>query len=205
MSNDNKQAENGPNADQAADENDDALSDSAAELAETQVLPEDYAVEAEAQEDLSTEELLVRAEAQAEDNWNKYLRVVAELENVRKRATRDVENARRYGVEGLAGELLTVADSLEMALATGSDAPAEALLEGGRATLKQLQTAMEKFGVSQISPEGEPFDPELHEAMTMQPSATAEPNTVLTVVQSGYQLNGRLLRPARVIVAKEPG
>ena len=176
------------------------------EMAETQVLPEDFAVEGEEDASkLSTEELLARAEATAEDNWNKYLRVVAELDNVRKRATRDVENARRYGIEGLAAELLTVADSLEMALATGSEAPAEALLEGGRATLKQLQTAMDKFGVTQISPEGEPFDPELHEAMTMQESATAEPNTVLTVVQSGYQINGRLLRPARVIVAKEPG
>ena len=91
-----------------------------------------------------------------------------------------------------------------MALETGAQAPAESLLEGGRATLRQLLTAMEKFGVTTISPEGEPFDPEQHEAMTMQESDTAEPNTVLTVVQRGYELNGRLLRPARVIVAKEP-
>ena len=91
-----------------------------------------------------------------------------------------------------------------MALETGSKAPAESLLEGGRATLKQLQTAMEKFGVTVIAPEGEPFNPELHEAMSMQDSTTAEPGSVLFVVQRGYQLNGRLLRPARVIVAKEP-
>ena len=152
----------------------------------------------------SLEEALAKAEAAAEENWGKYLRIVAELDNVRKRAARDLEKARMFGVEGLAGELLNVADSLEMALETGSQAPAETLLEGGRATLKQLQVAMEKYGVTVISPEGEPFDPELHEAMSVQESATAEPDSVLFVVQRGYQLNGRLLRPARVIVAREP-
>jgi molecular chaperone GrpE len=150
------------------------------------------------------EQELATAQAAADENWAKYLRAVAELDNVRKRAARDVENARRYGVEGLAAELLSVADSLEMALETGAQAPAESLLEGGRATLKQLQSAMEKFGITVVSPEGHPFDPELHEAMSVQESATAEPNTVLAVVQRGYLLNGRLLRPARVIVAKEP-
>jgi len=123
---------------------------------------------------------------------------------VRKRAARDLEKARMFALEGLAGELLNVADSLEMALETGSQASAETLLEGGRATLKQLQATMEKYGVTVISPEGEPFDPELHEAMSVQESATAEPDSVLLVVQRGYQLNGRLLRPARVIVAREP-
>jgi len=147
---------------------------------------------------------LARAEALAAENWNKYLRVSAELENVRKRAARDVEKARMYGVEGLAGELLSVADSLEMALETGSQAPAETLLEGGRATLKQLLSALEKYGVKVVSPEGEPFNPELHEAISVQESATAEPNSVLIVAQRGYQLNGRLLRPARVVVAREP-
>ena len=169
-------------------------------------MPEDYAVDAGADADVedSAEDALAKAEAAAEENWARYLRTVAELDNVRKRAARDVEKARQFGVEGLAAELLMVADSLEMALETGTQAPAESLLEGGRATLKQLQAAMEKFGVTQVSPEGEPFDPELHEAMTMAESNTAEPNSVISVVQRGYQLNGRLLRPARVIVAKEP-
>jgi molecular chaperone GrpE len=178
----------------------------AEELAETAVLSEDFAVDASAEAGVedSVEEALAKAEAAAEENWAKYLRTVAELDNVRKRAARDVEKARQFGVEGLAAELLSVADSLEMALETGSEAPAESLLEGGRATLKQLQAAMEKYGVTQVSPEGEPFDPELHEAMTMAESTTAEPNSVISVVQRGYQLNGRLLRPARVIVAKEP-
>ena len=183
-----------------------------ADMAATTVLPEDYVLNsgntgelgesgAEAE---SYADALAKAEAAAEENWNKYLRTVAELDNVRKRAARDLEKARLYGVEGLAGELLSVADSLEMALETGSQAPAETLLEGGRATLKQLQAAMEKYGVTVISPEGEPFNPELHEALSVQESATAEPDSVLFVVQRGYQLNGRLLRPARVIVAREP-
>ncbi len=147
---------------------------------------------------------LEQARAEAAANHDRYLRLVAELDNVRKRNARELEKARNFGVEGLAAELLNVADSLEMALATGTDAPAESLLEGGRNTLKQLQSAMEKYGVAELYPEGEPFNPEFHEAMTMQPSDTAEPNTVLTVIQRGYTLNGRLLRPARVIVAKAP-
>jgi molecular chaperone GrpE len=174
------------------------------EMAETTVLPEDYAVDGSNEQSDSPEDALAKAEAAAEENWAKYLRAVAELDNVRKRAARDVEKARQFGVEGLASELLTVADSLEMALETGTVAPAESLLEGGRATLKQLLSAMEKFGVTVISPEGEPFDPEIHEALSVAESATAEPDTVLSVVQRGYQLNGRLLRPARVIVAKAP-
>jgi molecular chaperone GrpE len=168
---------------------------------ETAVLPED-GVEAFAEGSLESE--LAAAQAAVEESQNNYLRLAAELENVRKRNARELEKARNFGVEGLAGELLSVADSLEMALATGVDAPSETLLEGGRNTLKQLQSAMEKYGITELYPEGEPFDPELHEAMTMQPSDTAEPDTVLTVVQRGYQLNGRLLRPARVIVAKAP-
>jgi molecular chaperone GrpE len=180
------------------------VAEDAADHAETTVLPEGYQPQAVAEEQPDGDQALLEALATAEENWSKYLRAVAELDNLRKRHTREIENARRFGVEGLAAELLTVADSLEMALETGVKAPAESLLEGGRATLKQLQAAMEKYGIEVVSPEGEPFDPEYHEAMSMQPSTTAEPDTVLTVVQRGYRLNGRLLRPARVIVAKEP-
>lgn len=169
---------------------------------EAVVLPEDTTEVVTGDEDLAT--ALEKARAEAEENWSKYLRSVAELENVRKRSARELEKARNFGVEGLAGELLSVADSLEMALETGATASADTLLEGGRATLKQLQTAMEKHGITEIFPEGEPFDPEMHEAMTTQLSDTAEPDTVIAVVQRGYQLNGRLLRAARVIVAREP-
>lgn len=140
----------------------------------------------------------------AEQNWDKYLRAAAELENVRKRAARDVENARRFALERFATELLAVRDSLEMGLAAGAETSQSALLEGSEATLKLLGSTMEQFGVAELDPLGEPFDPEFHEAMTMQPSADVEPGSVLTVFQKGYTLNGRLLRPARVVVAQAP-
>lgn len=176
---------------------------------ETAVLPEDTldALETEGRvgaAPAAADDELTAARAEAEDNWNKLLRLTAEMDNVRKRHARELEKARNYGVEGLAGELLAVADSLEMGLEAADNATLDALVDGQRATLKQLQTALHKHGIKRLDPEGEPFDPELHEAMTLQPSATAEPNTVMTVVQTGYTLNGRLLRPARVVVAKEP-
>lgn len=147
----------------------------------------------------------VQAELQAkvDENWDKYLRAAAELENVRKRAARDVEHAHKFALERFASELLAVLDSLEMGLAAGEAADVESLLEGKEATLKQLRTVMERFGVEEVEPLGEPFDPELHEAMTVQPSPDAEPGSVLTVFQKGYTLNGRLLRPARVVVAAD--
>ncbi len=129
------------------------------------------------------------------------LRLAAELDNFRKRASRDIENARKYGLERLAQALLPVRDSLEAGLAAGENADAEALLEGKQATLRLLDSALEQVGIVELDPEGEPFDPVQHEAMTMQPSATAEPNTVLIVVQKGYAIQDRLLRPARVVVA----
>ena len=132
------------------------------------------------------------------------MRAAAELENVRKRASRDVENARKFALERFARELLEVCDSLEMGISAGAEAGAEALLTGSQATLKQLISTLQQFGVVEVDPLGEPFDPELHEAMTMQPSADAEPGSVLTVFQKGYTLNGRLLRPARVVVAQAP-
>ncbi len=149
---------------------------------------------------------LAEAEAKAEDNWNQYLRAAAELENVRRRAQRDLENAHKFALERFANELLPVRDSLEMGLeaARGEAAEVASLREGMELTLKNLIGAMEKFGISQIDPAGEPFDPEYHEAMLTQPSADVAPDSVLTVIQKGYLLNGRLLRPARVIVAKAP-
>lgn len=147
---------------------------------------------------------LEAALTKAEENWERYLRAAAELDNVRKRASRDVEKARKFALESFGRDLLDVRDSLEMGLAAADTADADSLREGSAATLKLLETVMERFGVEQLDPVGEPFDPELHEAMTMQPSADAEPNSVLTVIQKGYTLNGRLLRPARVIVAAAP-
>jgi len=146
---------------------------------------------------------LAEARAKADENWERYVRAVAETENVRKRAARDVENAHKYALERFGKELLAVIDGLEMALAAPDTATAESLLEGNRATLKLLGSTMERFGISAIDPEGEPFDPEFHEAITMQQSETAEPGSVLAVMQKGYVLNGRLIRPAMVVVAED--
>jgi molecular chaperone GrpE len=115
-----------------------------------------------------------------------------------------MENARKYAVERFATELLAVRDSLEMGLQAAEGSGVSELIEGSKATLKQLSSTMERFGVTEVDPLGEPFDPTLHEAMTMRPSAEVEPNTVLTVFQKGYTLNGRLLRPARVVVSSAP-
>jgi molecular chaperone GrpE len=146
---------------------------------------------------------LERAEAKAAENWERYLRTAAELENVRKRAARDVENAHRYALERFSRELLAVRDSFEMALAAADNASVESLLEGSEATLKVLISTMQQFGIEELDPAGEPFDPEFHEAISMQPSDDVEPGSVVTVVQKGYSLNGRLLRPAMVVVAAE--
>lgn len=141
---------------------------------------------------------------QAAANHDRYLRTVAELENVRKRAARDVANARRYGVEKLAKALLPVLDSLEAGLATAEQATAESLLDGKKATMRLLNAALEQVGIKELDPHGEPFDPALHEAMAMAPSKDAEPGTVIEVFQKGYSIHDRLLRAARVVVAKEP-
>ena len=175
----------------------DATSEPADEFAETQVL-EGRSGSGGGDDPLEAER------RRADENWEKYLRAVAELENFRKRAARDLENTRKYAIERFAGELLGVADSLEMGIAAGEAADAASLLEGKQATLKQLRKVLGDFGVEEIDPVGERFDPDYHEAMTMQPSAEADPGSVLTVVQKGYRINSRLLRPARVIVAAEP-
>jgi len=154
-------------------------------------------------------EAMRQALATAEDNARTqrdlYLRAAAELDNVRKRAQRDIENAHRYAIEGLAAELLPVRDGLELGIRNGATADARTLLEGQEATLKLLDRTFEKFSVKQLDPAGQRFDPSLHEAVLMQESGAAAPNTVLQVVQPGYELKGRLLRPARVIVAKGAG
>jgi len=153
--------------------------------------------------DTVAEDPLADLQAKVDENWDKYLRAAAELENVRKRAARDVEKAHKFALERFAADLLAVCDSLEMALAAEGTPSVESLQEGSEATLKLLGAVMQRFGIEQLDPQGEPFDPNLHEAMTMQPSEGAEPGSVITVFQKGYALNGRLLRPARVVVAAE--
>ena len=121
---------------------------------------------------------------------------------MRKRAQRDIENAHRYAVEGIAAELLAVRDGLELGVRNGANADTRTLLAGQEATLKLLDRTFDKFSIKQLDPAGQRFDPKLHEAVLMQQSDAAAPNTVLQVVQPGYEVKGRLLRPARVIVAK---
>ncbi len=152
----------------------------------------------------SPEAELAAAEAKAQENWNSYLRLAAEFDNFRKRADRELDNARKFAVERFAQELLAVGDALEAGIHAGSASPGAALLEGAQATLRQLHKAFDKAGIKAIEPLSEPFDPAWHEAMVAQESAEVAPDTVMAVVQKGYSLNGRLLRPARVIVSKAP-
>ena len=147
---------------------------------------------------------LAEAETRAGAARDQALRAMAELENVRKRAQRDVESAHRFALEKFAQELLPVKDSLDLAIENAARADAASLIEGQAATQRLLAKALERGGIVEINPLGEPFDANLHEAMAAQPSATAEPNSVIAVVQRGYSLNGRLLRAARVVIARAP-
>lgn len=143
-------------------------------------------------------------QAKADDHWDRVLRTQAEMENLRKRSQRDVENAHKFALEGFASELLGVRDSLEMGLGAASleDGSITSIREGIELTLKLLTQSMEKYNVIEINPLGEKFDPEHHQAMNMLEDQSAAPNTVVMVIQKGYLLNGRLLRPALVSVAK---
>jgi molecular chaperone GrpE len=146
-------------------------------------------------------ESLAAAQSKAQENWNSYMRAIAELENYRKRAEREVDQARKYAIERFAQELLPVGDALEAGIRSGSANPT-VILEGAQATLKELNRAFDKAGIKLIDPTGQPFDPNWHEAMVAQESRDLPPNSVISVIQKGYSLNGRLLRPARVIVSK---
>lgn len=153
--------------------------------------------------DLDPEARVRRAEETATEFREQFLRTAAELENVRRRAARDVEAAHRFGAERFARELLAVVDSLEMGLEAARGAgESNAVAEGMEATLRLLLSVLEKFGVTPVEAAGAPFDPEAHEAIMTQPSVEAAPDTVIGVVQPGYRIHDRLLRPARVIVAR---
>jgi len=143
-------------------------------------------------------------EKKASENYELALRTKAEADNIKRRMENDVSNARKFGVEKFANEMLPVIDSLEMGLAAASDenASVEKFREGSEMTIKMFMSAVEKFGVKVVDPQGEKFNPEFHQAMSMQESADVAPNTVLNVFQKGYTLQGRLMRPAMVIVSK---
>jgi molecular chaperone GrpE len=154
------------------------------------------------------QQTLQAAEEEIESLKDQHLRAKAEMENVRRRAATDLSNAHKYAVERFAVEVLTVKDSLELAQAIdiqSENAEVVAKMhEGLDLTLKQLDTIFEKFALVTVEPKGEKFDPEQHQAMTMVESQDVEPNHIVEVVQKGYLLNGRVLRPAMVIVAKAP-
>lgn len=153
----------------------------------------------------SDDATLAELRQQAEENWTRYVRAAAELDNLRRRSARELENAHKFAVERFAQAVLPVRDSIEAALAAGDSADVATLLEGERATLRLLDQALESVNVREIDPQGAPFDPNKHEAMSVLPSNAVEPDSVLEVIQKGYEMNERLLRPARVIVAQEPG
>ncbi|MDI5933318.1 nucleotide exchange factor GrpE [Halomonas kalidii] len=169
---------------------------------------EQVAREAEASDNPEAEVLAARVEeleqslAEAKDQA---LRAAAEAQNVRRRAEQEAEKARKFALERFVKELLPVVDSLEKALeAMGEDAT-EAHREGVSMTLKMQHDVLGKFGVEMVEPHGEPFDPQYHEAMAMVPNPELEPNTVMDVMQKGYLLNGRLVRPAMVVVSQAAG
>jgi len=149
---------------------------------------------------------LAEAEKKAQENWDKAVRTVAEMDNLRKRTQRDLESAHKFALENFAKALLPVLDSLVLGLqaATGDSPEVQKFREGSELTLKQFETVFDKFHIEAIDPLGQPFNADQHQAMMMQEIEGAAPNTVVNVFQKGYQLNGRLLRPAMVVVAKAP-
>jgi molecular chaperone GrpE len=149
---------------------------------------------------------VAEAEKQAAAYRDQHLRAVAELDNVRKRVEREVATSLKYGAERVLGDLLAVSDSLDLGLraASSPEASAQSIAEGLALTQKQLLAFFERHGVKVVDPAGQPFNPELHEAVSMVPSAEVAPNHVVAVMQKGYRLHERLLRPAMVVVAKAP-
>lgn len=156
---------------------------------------------------LSPEELIDRldqAEKKATENWDQLLRTKAEMDNIRRRTQKDLENAHKYALEKFIGELLAVKDSLELGVnaAQQENVTVDSLREGSEMTLSMLSNVFEKFNVVELNPEGEKFNPDHHQAMSIQPTSEMEPNTVMAVMQKGYLLNDRLVRPAMVMVSK---
>lgn len=159
-------------------------------------------VEADELSQLKSE--LAAVQLKADEHWDRLVRLQAEMENQRKRAQNDVGKARKFALEGIVGDLLPVKDSLEMGIAAAQaeDADPKSIAEGAELTLKMLGQVFEKNNIVEVNPVDEKFDPEFHQAMSMQEIEGKQPNTVASVMQKGYTLNERLVRPALVMVAK---
>ncbi|MGM0552851.1 MAG: nucleotide exchange factor GrpE [Pseudomonadota bacterium] len=153
----------------------------------------------------TTEERLQELEALAEERRDQALRAQAELENQRRRFEREIESAHKYAIEKFASEMLEISDSLEMGLQAARESrDVERIIEGTELTLKNLHKTFDKYGIQVEDPTGERFDPERHQAMSMQENGDQPPNTVVNTMQKGYLLQGRVLRPAMVVVSKSP-
>jgi molecular chaperone GrpE len=159
------------------------------------------------------QEKLTEAEAKINEHWNEVLRAKADLQNVQRRAEQDVAKAHKYGLEKFALELLPIIDSLERGLSSCDEKLTHTLKNnellknmrhGMELTIDMFLKTLQKFGIEQVDPIGKDFNPELHEAMSIKEDPNLKPNTIVEVIQKGYTLNGRLLRPALVIVAKTP-
>lgn len=177
------------------------------ELPEEPLLENEDGQESELLDHPSYKELqkqLTQAEEKANQSWERMLRMQADMENTQRRVERDIANAHKFALEKFVSELLPVIDGLERAIAAHAedDASQGSLLDGVQMTLKMFSTALEKFNVQQINPLGQPFNPEHHQAISTQEDPHQKPNTVLNVLQKGYLLNNRLIRPALVVVNK---
>lgn len=176
---------------------------------ETQNKPEDIKddaleVDASGESSLSAEDQIIALEEELANLKDSMLREQAETQNIRRRLQQRAEDDRKRAIEKFVAELLPVLDNLERAIeAAGDDEHVQAYKEGVELTYKSFIDSLTKFNVEQLDPVGEPFDPNLHEALTMVPNPTMEPNSVMDVMQKGYTLNGRLVRAAKVVVSKE--
>jgi len=158
----------------------------------------------DAPEEINLQAALDAANARADENWEKVLLAKADVENIRRRTQKDIEKAHRFSVEKFAKDMLAVVDSLEMGLTAADEMSGDvsSIKEGMELTYKQLLSSLKNSGVEQVNPEGESFNPELHQAISMVPSEDHANNTVMQVFQKGYTLNSRLMRPAMVIVSQ---
>lgn len=155
-------------------------------------------------QDAVEESLQADTGTELKEAQDRYLRAEAEMQNLRRRVERDIENAHKFALERFVGDLLPVVDNLERALASFNEDQAAAVREGIELTLKSFTDVLAKFKVEAVDPQGQPFNPESHQAMSMVEHPDVAPNTVIEVFQKGYTLNGRLVRPAMVVVAKSP-
>ena len=188
------------NAEQLADE----IVKQAEEQVEEQHEHAHEVISAEQEKINELELALVAAQSTVADQKDSVIRAKAEVDNIRRRAAQDVEKARKFALEKFAGEMLVSVDNLERALQSidKEDESKKGVIEGIELTLQGLISSLEKFGVNAVDPQDQPFNPELHQAMSMQEVPDVAPNTVIAVMQKGYELNGRLIRPAMVMVSK---